>query len=120
MAPTKKQGELIERFKAQDYADKFTEALEGETPPFAVLVQFVSHTGGSADCKKHDSYMFMRITGVGDLRNCFVWWMSDDSILIVGFQGDSEEEMSVLVGVLSPGSEFVPTPYTEAGIQTLH
>lgn len=118
------QPELIERFMAQDVAEQFViEAEEGDSP-LSVLVKFISDMEANDKCKKHDSYLFIHVVGFGEIKNCFVWWMQDDSVVMVGISPaetfDDESTESLMVGVLPPGCTFNPVPFTDAGIATVH
>lgn len=118
------QGELIERFMAQDFADEFIDSLEEGESPLPALVKLISDMEGNEHCKKHDSYMFIHIIGFGEVKSCFVWWLTDDSAMIVGVAPDepvsTEDAGSLIVGVLPPGCTFKPMPFTEKGIPTIH
>ena len=56
------------------------------------------------------------VTGGVHLADAFVWWMDDQSILIVGWQ----DEETVVASVLPPGAEFTPAPYYDGEVVTLH
>jgi hypothetical protein len=42
--------------------------------------------------------------------------MDDESLLVVGWQEDD----TVAIGVLPPGSQFTPVPYYDGEVVTLH
>ncbi len=66
--------------------------------------------------QKQDSYQILEIEGVAALRETFVWWFDDGSILFVGW---SDEE-TIAMGVFAAGTVFQPTALHDGKIQTLH
>ncbi len=77
-----------------------------------VLTEFHEQMAGY----RSDSYAVFAVTGSGTLTEAFLWWMDDQSILIVGWQ----DEETVVVGVMPPGAQFTPLPYYDGNVVTLH
>ena len=66
--------------------------------------------------RKQDSYAVLEVVGFCLLKEAFVWWMDDDSILIVGWQSEDK----ITLAALPTDAEFIPTPYYEGMVRTLH
>lgn len=110
------QPDLLIPYMAQEVATILSTDMEISDDPLHVFTAFYAAMMESHNFKKHDSYMFIEIVGFGSLVECFVWWMEDDSVLIVGQRPPDD----LVVGVLAPGANFHPVPCTPTGIPTLH
>ena len=109
--------ELIPEFKARKLAIELNaqlEACEDESEVPAILLAF--RAAMALVCIKQDSYAYLEVVGLGALREAFVWWADDNSILLVGWKTPSE----LAVGVLGPESTFTPTAYEGGKGHTLH
>ena len=113
------QQELFREDLATVVANMFTAQLEADDidPDVALAALLITMRSVAV---RQDSFARLRITGVGDMRQAFVWWMADDSVLVIGTGVEDENEIHV--GVLGAGSKFTPVPYDEASdnIATLH
>lgn len=111
------QLELLPEFKAHEYAVELSDQLsscddEDDVP--GLLNTFYSVMRGLA--KKSDSYAYLDVVGLGALREAFVFWVEDDSILLVGWLTPCE----LSIGVLPPTSQFIATAYEGGRGHTIH
>ncbi len=97
---------------ARRMANELREALECGEDTIEALTEFHAKMAGY----ESKSYAILMVTGGINLADAFVWWMDDQSILIVGWQ----DEETVVAGVLPPGAEFTPAPYYDDAAHTLH
>ncbi len=104
--------ENYETWAAHGVARQLIDALECDDEVLNVLSEFYAEMSAH----KHESYTHLDVVGVGVLHEVFVWWMDDDSILVVGWE--SEEE--VAVGVLPPDAQFTALPFYEGKVTTVH
>ena len=97
---------------AHHVANQLQEALEADDDEMDVLSSF--HSDMSA--YRQDSYAHLEIAGIGIFHETFVWWMSDNSIVLVGWKADDE----VVIGVLPPDTDFRPAIFQDGEMKTLH
>ena len=115
-----KQASLLEDFMAFQIAlrlqDKIAE-VESEEEMYAILIAFRSATKEVA--VRHEHYEELAITGMGLMKKAFVWWLPDESIVVVG---ETDEDLC-MVGVMAPGTVFEESTYikpTHEGNKTLN
>ena len=97
---------------AMRIAKELQESLDYGEDLVEVLAEFHAQMAGY----RNTSYAELTISGSCTIAEAFVWWMDDQSILVVGWQ----DEDTVVVGVLPQGSEFAPQPYHDGKVVSLH
>ena len=110
---TKQQLFPIESYAAYYVAKQLGYALEEANDDFEDLLDNFYEEMAE---RKQDSYSCLYVVGLGELREAFVWWMDDSSIVIVGWQTQD----TVAIAVLPPDAIFTPLPFDDGGTIRLH
>jgi hypothetical protein len=97
---------------ANRFAIELQETLEYGDDLVEVLTEFHAQM---ADYESK-SYAVLTVTGADTIAEAFVWRMGDESLLVVGWQDDD----TVVIGVLPPGTQFTSVPYYDGEVVTLH
>ena len=103
---------VVSNLDATRMASELQEALDCGEDSMEVLTEFHARMAGY----RNNSYAVISVAGRGTFAEAFVWWMDDQSALVVGWQ----DEETLVVGVLPPGAQFTPLPYHDGNVVTLH
>ena len=102
----------VSNLDATRMASELQDALDCGEDSMEVLTEFHAQMAGY----ESKSYAVISVAGRGTFAEAFVWWMDDQSALVVGWQ----DEETLVVGVLPPGAQFAPLPYYDGSVITLH